>query len=257
MRRVRFAADGAVREGIALGQGEELRLLDGGGRAFSPAAVVWLAPVRMHSVFGIALNYADHAGELSLAEPEQPALFLKPRQSVIGHGGSIVAPPGVRHMHYEAELAVVIGRAARRVSPQRALEHVAGYTIANDVTVRDFVTNVFRPPTKAKGFDTFCPIGPWLVDGIDDPAGLGVRTYVNGRLVQEGTTSDMVHDVPHLLSYLSEFTTLQPGDVILTGTPKGISPIVPGDRVRIEIDRIGALENPVVVDPGPAEGEEM
>jgi 5-oxopent-3-ene-1,2,5-tricarboxylate decarboxylase/2-hydroxyhepta-2,4-diene-1,7-dioate isomerase len=200
-------------------------------------------------VIGIALNYRDHAAELALAEPEAPALFLKPPQTLIGHLGRIRYPRGAEYMHYEAELAVVIGREARAVDEADALAYVRGYTIANDVTVRDFVQNVFRPPTKAKGFDTFCPLGPWLVEGeIDDPGDLRLETFVNGEVVQAGTTRDMVHGVRAMIAYVSAFVTLMPGDVLLTGTPKGISPIRPGDRVRIEIEGIGALENEVVPD---------
>jgi 5-oxopent-3-ene-1,2,5-tricarboxylate decarboxylase/2-hydroxyhepta-2,4-diene-1,7-dioate isomerase len=252
MRGVRFAADGRLRSGRAEGEGRGLVLLDEAGRAFRPDEVIFLPPVEPRAVIGIALNYRDHAAELSLAEPEAPALFLKPPQSLIGHGGRILYPQGAQYMHYEAELAVVIGQPARAVGEAEALSHVRGYTIANDVTVRDFVQNVFRPPTKAKGFDTFCPLGPWLVEGeIDDPQDLAIRTLVNGREVQSGSTRDMVHGVAAMIAYVSAFVTLMPGDVLLTGTPKGISPIHAGDRVRIEIDGIGALENLVAEDvPG-------
>lgn len=242
---MRFAADGAVREGTVDSEG---LYVEASGRRFDPAGVVHLPPVRVRNVFGVALNYRDHAEELSLAEPEVPALFLKPLSAVLGSGGSVILPDGARFMHYEAEIAVVIGRPVARATPLEALTAVAGYTIANDVTVRDFITNVFRPPTKAKGFDTFLPIGPYLVspDEVGDVQALGIRTYVNGELRQEGTSRDMVRPVGELLAYLSAFTTLMPGDVILTGTPRGISPIVPGDQVRIEIDRLGILSHPVV-----------
>ena len=254
MRTVRFAADGRVRSGRAEGEGEALVLLDEAESAYRPDEVVFLPPVEPGAVVGIALNYRDHAAELSLAEPEAPALFLKPPQSLIGHGGRILYPPGARYMHYEAELAVVIGRPARGVTEAGALDVVRGYTIANDVTVRDFVQNVFRPPTKAKGFDTFCPLGPWLVEGeIPDPQALAIRTLVNGAVVQSGTTADMVHSVAAMIAYVSAFVTLMPGDVLLTGTPKGISPIHPGDRVRIEVEGIGALENRVARAAGAAQ----
>ncbi|HWE62906.1 MAG TPA: fumarylacetoacetate hydrolase family protein, partial [Chloroflexota bacterium] len=161
-----------------------------------------------------------------------------------------VAPANVQYMHYEAELGVVIGRAGRGIAPEEAMNHVGGYTIVNDVTVRDFVTNMYRPPVKAKGFDTFGPIGPWLVeDEIADPHQLDIRTFVNGELRQQGNTRDMIFTIPRIIAYISEFMTLQPGDMILTGTPKGISHIYPGDTVRIEIDGLGALENPIVAEP--------
>lgn len=253
MRSVRFAADGRVRSGRAEGQGDDLVLVDAAGRPYRPDEVVFLPPVEPGAVVGIALNYRDHAAELALAEPEAPALFLKPPQTLIGHGGRILHPPGVEYMHYEAELAVVIDRPARNVGEAQALGYVRGYSIANDVTVRDFVQSVFRPPTKAKGFDTFCPLGPWLVEGeISDPQALAIRTLVNGREVQRGSTRDMVHSVAALIAYVSAFVTLMPGDVLLTGTPRGISPIHAGDRVRIEIEGIGALESPVAQAPAAA-----
>lgn len=249
MRSVRFAADGRVRHGWAEGEGEGLVLRDESGRAFSPAQAVWLPPVEPGTILAVALNYADHAAELALAQPEDPALFLKPGHALVGHKGSVVLPRGVRHLHYEGELAVVIGRPARRVRPSEALEHVRGYTVANDVTARDFVADVFRPPTKAKGWDTFLPLGPWLVEGeIADPGRLAIRTLVNGEVRQEGTTADMVVSVADLVAYTSEFLTLMPGDVLLTGTPRGISPVRPGDVIRVEIEGVGALENRVVAE---------
>jgi 5-oxopent-3-ene-1,2,5-tricarboxylate decarboxylase/2-hydroxyhepta-2,4-diene-1,7-dioate isomerase len=141
----------------------------------------------------------------------------------------------------------VIGKTGRRIAAVDAMQYVGGYTIVNDVTVRDFVTNMYRPPIKAKGFDTFGPIGPWVVEGeIDDPNNLDVRTYVNGELRQHGNTRDLIFSIPQIIEYISEFMTVKPGDMILTGTPKGISHIYPGDIVRIEIEGVGALENPVV-----------
>src|SRR6185437_6696980 len=187
--------------------------------------------------------------ELGLPLPETPVLFIKAHNTLIGHRAPVVAPAGVQYMHYEAELGVVIGREGRRVTRAEAMAHVGGYTIVNDVTVRDFVTNMYRPPIKAKGFDTFGPIGPWLVeDEIADPHSLEVRTYVNGELRQWGSTNDLIFDIPAIIEYISEFMTIRPGDVILTGTPKGISHIYPGDTVRIEIDGLGALENPIIAD---------
>lgn len=245
VRAVRFAADGAVREGAVRSDG---LYTDSSGRVFDPSAVVHLPPLQVRSILGVALNYRDHASELALAEPEVPALFMKPLSSLIGHGGQVVMPDGAAYMHYEAEVAAVIGWPIRAASPDEAQAGIAGYTIADDVTVRDFITNVFRPPTKAKGFDTFLPLGPWLVsaDEVGDVQDLDIRTFVNDELRQSGNTRDMVRSVAELVSYLSEFTTLMPGDVVLTGTPKGISPVGAGDRVRIEIERLGVLEHPVV-----------
>jgi 5-oxopent-3-ene-1,2,5-tricarboxylate decarboxylase/2-hydroxyhepta-2,4-diene-1,7-dioate isomerase len=176
--------------------------------------------------------------------PEEPAVFFKPLSSLVGHGANVVYPDGVEYLHYEAELAVVIGRRCRSVTPRQAQDVVRGYTIANDVTIRDFVKNFYRPPVKAKGWDTFCPLGPVVVeDEIDDPHRLGLRAFVNGQLRQQGTTADLAYSVWDLIAFLTEFMTLEPDDVILTGTPPGISHVRVGDRMRIEVDGLGALEN--------------
>jgi 5-oxopent-3-ene-1,2,5-tricarboxylate decarboxylase/2-hydroxyhepta-2,4-diene-1,7-dioate isomerase len=145
------------------------------------------------------------------------------------------------------ELAVVIGRRCRRVRPEDVWAVVRGYTIANDVTVRDFVGNFYRPPVRAKGYDTFCPVGPWVVEGeVEDPHALRLRAYVNGQLRQDGTTAHLVHRIPELVSFVSEIMTLEPDDLILTGTPRGVDPVYPGDVMRLEVEGIGVLENPVV-----------
>ncbi|HUG14238.1 MAG TPA: fumarylacetoacetate hydrolase family protein [Thermomicrobiales bacterium] len=245
MRKVRFAADGRIQTGESI---ENDTLLVGNhGTTYDPADVVWLPPVEPQKVVGLALNYADHAEELGLASPEEPALFFKPLSSLIGHRAPVVAPANVEYMHYEVELAVVIGRPARRVRAGDAMDCVLGYTIANDITVRDFVHNFYRPPVKAKGFDTFGPMGPYLViDEIDDPSNVELRAYVNGELRQTGNTSLLIRDIPALIEYITEFMTLEPMDVILTGTPKGISHIYPGDVMRLEVDGLGTLENRVV-----------
>jgi 5-oxopent-3-ene-1,2,5-tricarboxylate decarboxylase/2-hydroxyhepta-2,4-diene-1,7-dioate isomerase len=240
---------------IANGRFEEVVIEDGlavtaGGQRFAEDQVTWLPPVEPGTILALALNYAEHASELELERPEQPALFPKLRNALIGHRGVIVRPRGVQFMHYENELAVVIGRPARRVKASRAMEVVKGYTIFNDLVVRDFVINHFRPPIKPKNFDTFGPMGPWLVDrdDIPDPQSLAIRTYVNGEERQCGNTGDMVYKIPEIIEYISEFMTLQPNDVILTGTPKGISHLRPGDTVRCQIEGIGALENRVVAE---------
>jgi 5-oxopent-3-ene-1,2,5-tricarboxylate decarboxylase/2-hydroxyhepta-2,4-diene-1,7-dioate isomerase len=248
MKRVRFQVGGEALDGVY----SDGRLVAEDGRSFDDDEVLWLPPLVPGTIIGLALNYRDHAEELGLELPTIPVLFIKPRSTLIGHRQPVVAPHAVQYMHYEAELGVVIGRAGRRIAPSAAMRHVGGYTIVNDVTVRDFVTNMYRPPVKAKGFDTFGPIGPWLVeDEIADPHNLELRTLVNGELRQRGTTRDLIFSIPEIIAYVSEFMTLQPGDVILTGTPKGISHIYPGDTVRIEIEGIGALENPIVADEVP------
>ncbi len=244
--------------GRALVRGREVvtRLHPGGeltteaGEPLDPAEMTWLPPVDARTIIAIALNYRDHAAELDLAEPAQPALFPKFANALVGHGQAIVRPRGIRFMHYETELAVVIGRPARRVRAEDALDHVRGYTIANDLVVRDFVIDHFRPPIKPKNFDTFLPLGPFLVpaSAVQDPQDLGIRTFVDDELRQEGTTRDMIHGVADLIAYVSEFMTLRPGDVLLTGTPKGISHVHAGDTIRCEIGEFPPLVNPVVAE---------
>ncbi len=245
MRSARFIADGRVHRGRLDGD----VLVDGEGRGHQSDDVLWLPPVAPSKIIGFALTYRDHAAELNIEAPPDPAVFFKPQSSLVGHGAPVVYPTGVEYLHYEAELAVVIGRRCRKARPEAVPEHVLGYTIANDVTVRDFVKNFYRPPVKAKGWDTFCPLGPVLVEGeVADPHRLGLRAFVNGQLRQQGTTADLAMTVWELIAFLSDFMTLEPDDVILTGTPKGISHVHPGDRMRIEVDGLGALENPVVAE---------
>ncbi|HEY3364646.1 MAG TPA: fumarylacetoacetate hydrolase family protein [Symbiobacteriaceae bacterium] len=247
MKRARFYAAGVFHEGVLDGDGF---LVDEAGRLHDPDKVMFLPPVAPGKVIGLALNFADHAAELGLAEPPAPALFFKPSNSWVGHKAPVVYPQGAEYMHYEIELAVVMGRRARRVAAADALDYVKGYTIANDVTVRDYITNYFRPPVKAKGWDSFGPLGPYLVDKADlpDPGNVDLRVYVNGELRQQGNTRDLIRSCQELIAYISEFMTLEENDIILTGTPKGLSPVSPGDVMRLEIDAIGALVNPVVAE---------
>jgi 5-oxopent-3-ene-1,2,5-tricarboxylate decarboxylase/2-hydroxyhepta-2,4-diene-1,7-dioate isomerase len=247
MKRARFLVDGTYHEGNLIAPGI---LRDEAGREHSTDAVTFLPPVEPRTMIGLALNYADHAQELSIAQPEEPALFFKPLNTLVGHRGNVVYPRNVEYMHYENELAVVIGRRCRKVSANNALDVVQGYTIANELTIRDFVHNLYRPPIKAKGWDTLCPLGPYLVeDEIADPHALELRTYVNGELRQHGNTKDLILRIPELIAYITTFMTLEAGDILLTGTPKGVSHIYPGDRMRLEIDGLEALENTVVAEP--------
>jgi 5-oxopent-3-ene-1,2,5-tricarboxylate decarboxylase/2-hydroxyhepta-2,4-diene-1,7-dioate isomerase len=247
MRKARFFASGLYHEGVYLP--EEGILIDEAGKAHSPEAVSFLPPVEPTKVLGLALNYEDHADELGVETPSEPVLFLKPPNTWIGHRAPVIYPHGVRYLHYEVELAVVIGRRCRRVRAERAYEVIGGYTIANDLTVRDFVGNLYRPPVRAKGWDTFCPMGPYLVMGeVEDENNLELRTYVNGQLRQRGSTRHLLWKVPEIVEFVSHFMTLEEGDVILTGTPRGVSHVFPGDLMRLEIDGLGALENPVVAE---------
>jgi 5-oxopent-3-ene-1,2,5-tricarboxylate decarboxylase/2-hydroxyhepta-2,4-diene-1,7-dioate isomerase len=242
MKLCRFLHRGRLHRGVF----REGLLLDEAGEAHDPEAVTWLLPFEPGKVLGVALNYPDHAEELGLSRPEEPALFWKPNTSLLPHKGVVRYPKGAEYMHYEVELAVVVGRPMRRVKAKEALDYVLGYTIANDLVVRDYVSNTFRPPIRAKGRDTFGPLGPFLVVGeVEDPQNLTLRAYVNGELRQEGHTSRMLYSVAELLEYISEFMTLEPYDVILTGTPKGISRVLPGDVMRLEVQGLGALENPI------------
>lgn len=218
------------------------------GAVFSPADVRWLPPVIPSKAIGLALNFADHAEELAMKTPEDPALFFKPPSSLIGHREPVRYPHGVEFMHYEVELVVVIGQRCRNVRAEHAERCIKGYTIGNDVTVRDFVRNFYRPPVRAKGYDTFGPLGPYIVttDEVPDPANLGLRAYVNNELRQQGHTSQFIRSIPELIEFISMIMTLEPDDLIWTGTPKGISHVYPGDVMRLEIDGIGVLENPVI-----------
>jgi 2-keto-4-pentenoate hydratase/2-oxohepta-3-ene-1,7-dioic acid hydratase in catechol pathway len=206
-----------------------------------------LAPVIPSKILCVGMNYADHAGEMDGAVPSEPLIFSKPATAVIGPGDEIRLPSLSQLVHHEAELAVVIGRLTRKVSPTDALDAALGYTCANDVTARDLQQRDGQW-TRAKGFDTFCPLGPWIETELDPSEGLRVRSLVNGEVRQDGSTADLMFDIPAIISYCAAFATLLPGDVILTGTPSGIGPILPGDYVDIEVEGIGTLSNSVVAD---------
>jgi len=215
-----------------------------------------LADVRLVSpliprskIVGVGRNYADHAAELGNEVPATPLVFLKPNTSVIGPGEPIVYPPETANLHYEGELAVVIGRICRRVPAERAADVIFGYTVANDVTARD-LQNADGQWARAKGFDSFCPLGPWIATHIDlaEASRLELLTTLNDEPVQAGNTSQLVHGIADLVAYVTSFTTLLPGDVILTGTPAGVGPMSVGDRVSVTIPGIGTLTNPVVAE---------
>lgn len=246
MKRARVAYAGAIHDAAPHAAG--LRLAD--GRVLAEDAVVWLPPFDVGTVIALGLNYADHAKELSFGRQEEPLVFLKGPGTLIGHRGQTRRPAGVGFMHYECELAVVIGAPGRRVARADALRHVAGYTVANDYAIRDYLENWYRPNLRVKNRDTCTVLGPWLVDAADVGATieLELRTTVNGALTQHGNTRDLMHDVPTLIEYLSGFMTLSTGDVILTGTPEGVVNVNPGDEVVTEIEGIGRLVNTIVDD---------
>jgi len=225
------------------------QLLLDDGTPVAPEAVTWLPPLepvpQPRSILALGLNYADHAKELAFKAPEEPLVFLKGERALNGHRGVTRRPPGVQFMHYECELTVVIGRTARRVRRDDAYDFVAGYTVANDYAIRDYLENWYRPNLRVKNRDGATPLGPFLVDRADvpDPMDLALQTTVNGQVTQKGHTKDMIFDVPFLVEYFSSFMTLQPGDLILTGTPDGVVDCRPGDVVVTEIERLGALVN--------------
>ncbi|MEO7844907.1 MAG: fumarylacetoacetate hydrolase family protein [Nocardioides sp.] len=207
-----------------------------------------LAPVIPRSkVVAIGRNYAAHAAELGHDLPDEPLMFIKPNTSVVGPGDPIYYPRQTRELHFEGELAVVIGRICRDVPAEKATDVIYGYTVANDVTARDLQRSDVQF-TRAKGFDSFCPLGPWIetdLDPQDFADGLSVQTYLNGDLKQDGSTRDLIFDIPTLVAYVSSVMTLLPGDVILTGTPEGVGPMDVGDEVEVAIARVGSLTNKV------------
>ncbi len=250
MKTARVAYGGALH--TATPHPEGLQLED--GRILAEDAVVWLPPVNVGTVIALGLNYSDHVKELSkeltVRADDEPLAFLKGPGALIGHRGFTRRPADATFMHYECELAVVIGEPATQVRREDAMRHVAGYTVCNDYAIRDYLENWYRPNMRVKNRDTCTVLGPWFVDAADvpDPHDLALRTLVNGQVVQQGHTSHMIHDIPALIAYLSGFMTLQPGDIILTGTPDGVVNVNVGDEVVTEIDGIGRLVNTLVGD---------
>jgi 5-oxopent-3-ene-1,2,5-tricarboxylate decarboxylase / 2-hydroxyhepta-2,4-diene-1,7-dioate isomerase len=250
MKHARVAWGGAIHSAVE----KDGRLLLGSGSVVAFDEVVWLPPLasmpahRPRTVLALGLNYVDHAKELAFQPPSEPLAFLKADSSLIGHQGVTHRPKQVAHMHYECELAVVIGREARRIRASHAYDFVRGYSVANDYAIRDYLENWYRPNFKVKNRPTCTPIGPWLVDAQDiaNPMGLRLQTLVNGQLTQEGNTRDMIFDVPSLIEYFTSFMTLYPGDVILTGTPHGVVDCRGGDHVVTAIEHIGQLHNTIV-----------
>ncbi len=218
------------------------------GDSLSLNEVQLLTPSIPSKIIALGLNYRDHAAELGMPLPKEPLIFLKPSTATIGPGEAIVYPSMSQRVDYEAELAIVIGRQAKGVSPDKALDFVLGYTCFNDVTARDLQKKDGQW-TRAKSFDTFAPMGPWIETDLD-PDNLLVEAYLNGRKCQSSRTSQLVFSVPEIISFVSQVMTLLPGDVIATGTPPGIGPMEPGDTIEIRIEGIGSLINHVVKEGG-------
>ena len=220
-----------------------------------------LAPVIPRSkIVAVGRNYAAHAAEMGDEVPKTPLTFFKPNTSVIGPGEPIIYPGASREVSFVGVLALVIGRICKEVPVSRVPEVIFGYTVANDVTARDLQRSDGQW-ARAKGYDTFCPLGPWITthQRLEEAAALAIRTTLDGELRQDGNTKDMILTIPELVAYISSFTTLLPGDVILTGTPSGVGPMLPGQEVSVEIEGIGTLTNPVAgtrPDEAPEEAEQ-
>jgi 2-keto-4-pentenoate hydratase/2-oxohepta-3-ene-1,7-dioic acid hydratase in catechol pathway len=264
VRIVRFASPQGMSFGVLDGDGNVAQIeghpfgqISFTGARFAQADVRLLSPILPSKVVCVGKNYAAHIAEMNTGDaPKEPLLFLKPSTSVIGPGDAIRIPPGSTNVHHEAELAVVIGaRGARHVTAQQAAASIFGYTIGNDVTERDMQKSDGQW-TRAKGFDSFCPIGPWIETDLPglglDPADLEVTCTVDGEPRQHGRTSQLIFDVPTLISYISQVMTLLPGDVVLTGTPSGVGPIAPGQRVDVSISGLGTLTNTASATPAPS-----
>ncbi|WP_347455203.1 fumarylacetoacetate hydrolase family protein [Acinetobacter thermotolerans] len=223
---------------------DELQVTLPSGEVLNEQDVEWLPPAT-GTMFALGLNYADHARELAFEPPEEPLIFIKASNTYTGHNRQTWRPDNVEYMHYECELVAVIGKTTKNVKREDALDYVAGYTLCNDYAIRDFLENYYRPNLRVKNRHSTTPVGPYIIDKalVPTPNNLTLRTWVNGKLRQEGTTADMIFDVPFLIEYISSFMTLQPGDMIATGTPEGLSDVVPGDEVVVEIEGVGKLRN--------------
>lgn len=247
MNYIRYSVGGQARYGFV--EGDQVYELS--GNFMNPDSTVLgqheldsvqlLPPVQPSKIVCAGLNYHQHALEMNLLLPEDPVIFLKPPSSLLAPYGEIILPTLSQQVDYEAELAVVIGQPLRRVSEEAAREGIFGYTCANDVTARDLQTRDGQW-TRAKSFDTFCPLGPWIVQDLD-PGNLDISLTVNGEIRQESNTRDFITPIPRLVSYVSQVMTLLPGDIILTGTPAGIGALHSGDKVVVTIDQIGSLVN--------------
>lgn len=214
------------------------------GREFALDDVELLAPVEPGKIIAVGLNYIDHAKELNMEIPDEPIMFIKPPSSIIGPNSEIIMPKMSKQVDYEAELAFVIGKKAKNISVEEAVNYIYGYTCANDVTARDLQSKDVQW-SRAKSFDTFCPVGPWVVTDIDSDS-LDIKLVLDGDVKQSSSTSKMIFKPVNLLSFISSIMTLDPGDIVLTGTPPGVGPVKEGQIVSVEIENIGQLKNTVV-----------
>jgi 2-keto-4-pentenoate hydratase/2-oxohepta-3-ene-1,7-dioic acid hydratase in catechol pathway len=250
MRIVRFRAGGKIRYGVLEGThiveyaGTPYGTFKKARKKYLLTQTVLLAPVVPSKIVAVGLNYRDHAEEMNVQVPPEPYIFLKPLSALCGPDDPIVFPPQARRVDYEGELAIVMKKRCHQVAAERAREYVLGYTCLNDVTARDLQERDGQP-TRAKAFDSFCPVGPCIATDID-PNGVDVETYVNGERRQASNTKHLIFPVEDLIARVSAVMTLLPGDVIATGTPSGVGPLHPGDKVEVRIESIGSLKNPVI-----------
>ena len=246
MKHARIRFEGQVHQ-VHVEEFNAVRLAD--GRLLAEDQVEWLPPAT-GNMFALGLNYADHAAELAFAPPTEPLAFVKSPGTYTGHNQVTWRPDNIVYMHYECELVAVIGKTARNVKRADALDYLAGYTVCNDYAIRDYLENYYRPAVKAKCRDGFCALGPRLVarDQVANPNQLSLKLFVNGELRQESSTADWVRDIPQLIAEISEFMTLYPGDVLITGTPQGRVDVQPGDQVEVDITGIGRLSNTIAAE---------
>ncbi len=259
MRLVRFLAQGKPACGVV--KGDELLEVEGDfstplktpKAGYVLSQVQLLPPCKPTKVVAVGLNYRDHAREMGIPIPDEPVIFLKPATTVIGPGEPIIYPGSSSRVDYEAELGVVIKDRTKGIRPGEAPDHILGYTCANDVTARDLQKKDGQW-TRAKSFDTFCPIGPWIETDLD-PRDLLIQAYLNGELRQDSRTSQLIFKMNELVSFISGIMTLEPGDLIITGTPAGIGPMKPGDEIEVRIEGIGSLKNRVSAECGMRRAE--
>jgi 5-oxopent-3-ene-1,2,5-tricarboxylate decarboxylase / 2-hydroxyhepta-2,4-diene-1,7-dioate isomerase len=243
---LRILLDGAVVQVVV--DGPELVSAD--GRRVAAADAAHLPPVTPTKIIAVHLNHRSRVLEFQATLPAAPTYFHKPVSALVGHGGAVVRPEGCKYLNYEGEVAIVIGRVCRGVSPDSAADCIAGYTIANDFGLHDFRDTDAGSMLRVKGSDTMAPLGPGLVNGWDF-RGKRLRTYVNGAVVQDGSTDEMTWDMHYLVADIARTITLMPGDVLLSGTPANSRPVQPGDLVEVEVDGLGRLSNHIVAGPLP------
>ncbi len=254
MRLCRLEVGGAARWGVI--QGELVGLLRGSpwsdsaplGGSVPLAEARLLPPCEPTKIVAIGLNYRAHAAEMGKRLPDEPLLFLKAPSALLAPGGDVLLPADSTQVEHEGELALVIGRTARQVRAEEALQFVLGYTCLDDVTARD-IQRREKVYARAKGYDTFCPVGPWLATDIPNPQDLDLELRVNGVVRQRSSTADMIHSVAEVIAFVSRIMTLYPGDLITTGTPPGVGPLAPGDIVEVEISGLGTLTHGVAGPP--------